>query len=469
VWPPTGLALAALLLYGPRLWPGIFVGALVLNFVETGLSWLPFLGIAAGNTLESLVGALLLTRACDFRPDFGRPRDVAAFLLIGVVGCTMISPTLGVSSLLLSGGLAEGQFSTLWLIWWLGDAGSALAITPILLGIARGTPPWRSLLRRFESWAILACLIATSILGFSGLVTGLAAFATALSPLPVLVWAGSRLGPRGATMASFVIILSAALATAMDSGPFVLGDATEAMILLWAYCMFVGSMALTLAAVIEQRDAAESKYRAEEAERLRVEREKLLLTERQRLTREMHDGLGGQLVSALSMVERGTDAPGEVAEVLRRALDEIRIVIDSLDPETTDLPTSLGKLRARLTPLLRRNGVELMWRVDQVPGLDSFPPERTLHLLRIIQESVTTAIRHAKPERVDVSVTSGTDGARMLRVAICDDGCGLPHDMGRGGRGFQNMQKRARELGGVLRIADANPGTSIELTVPIPR
>ena len=269
-------------------------------------------------------------------------------------------------------------------------------------------------------------------------------------------------------MTSLIIILTAALAVSVGSGPFAIGSETEAIILLWAYAMFIGMTAFTLAAVVEQRDVAERKARSEAAELLRTEKERLLLLERQRLTREMHDGLGGQLVSALSMVERGHAPPAEVAEVLRRALDDIRMVIDSLDPDTTDLTTSLGKLRARIEPLLRRNGIALEWKPDDVPGLDAFSPQAVLHLLRIIQESVTNAMVHAQASRIAVEVTSADDGHRRLRVSIQDDGCGLSQPVSASGRGIRNMKSRAEDLGAVLRIEDASPGTRIELTLPFP-
>ena len=103
-----------------------------------------------------------------------------------------------------------------------------------------------------------------------------------------------------------------------------------------------------------------------EAERLRVQKEGLLLTERARMTREMHDGLGGQLVSTIAMVEGGQCTEREVAESLRRALDDMRVAVDSLDATTPDLTSTLGKLRARLNPLLLRNGVALRWHVEEL-------------------------------------------------------------------------------------------------------
>jgi signal transduction histidine kinase len=214
-------------------------------------------------------------------------------------------------------------------------------------------------------------------------------------------------------------------------------------------------------------DITEAK-RAEE-ERLRVEKEMMLLLERERITREMHDGLGGQLVSTIAMLERGRSTQSEVTEALRRALDDMRIVIDSLDPTTTDLTTSLGKLRVRLEPLLRRNGIELRWRVEDGLGLDEYPPEQSLHFLRIIQEAVTNAIMHAKASEVSVRIHAGDGSDAVLIVEIRDDGEGSPPDVVHAGRGIGNMKSRAKALGAEFRFDRENSGTCIELRVPAPR
>jgi signal transduction histidine kinase len=265
------------------------------------------------------------------------------------------------------------------------------------------------------------------------------------------------------------MVLIATIATASGSGPFVLGTTTEAMLLLWTYGIFVGITAFTLAAVAEQRNHADHRYRSEVEERLRAEKHQLLLLERERLTREMHDGLGGQLVSLLSMVERGVAARNEIAESLRRAIDDIRIVIDSLDPDATDLPASLGKLRSRLEPLLRRNGITLTWSIDNDIRAEIFPPEAVLHVLRIIQEAVTNALRHANACRIDVRMLFGDEEREHLQLSICDDGRGSSTHGTTTGRGLGNMNSRAEKLGAELRIEHTGSGTRIDLSIPLPR
>ena len=468
IWPPAGIALAVLILFGRRFWPGIVIGTWLINLgLPSG--GMASVGVAIGNTLEALISATLLVRVADFRPNLERLRDGVAFLLIGVLGCTTINAMIGAGSVFLFGGIEPSRLPSAMPIWWLSTAGGTLVFTPIVLMIAVGSPSWGSLFRRLESWVVLVLMLVTSLFAFFGQDFGLWGIAASMAPFPILVWAGSRLGPRGAILASFLVIVIATLATGKGLGPFMLGTANDAMIQLWVYSTFMGISAFTLAAVVEQGNAAEHRYRSEEAERLRAQGEQLLLTERERLTREMHDGLGGQLVSALSMVERGLAAPQQVAEAIRRALDDIRIVIDTMDAETTDLPAMLGKLHARLEPLLHRNGIDLRWRMEDISGLEVFPPETALHVLRIIQESVTNTLRHSGAGRVDMKIAAFGDEPRQLHVSIRDDGRGLPTPKPSGGRGLENMKFRAAELGAVLRTEGSRSGTLVDLTIPFPR
>src|SRR5437762_13592128 len=125
VWPPTGIALAAALLLGYRVWPALFVGAFLVNVTTEGSVWTS-LGIASGNTLEGLLGAFLVTRFTGGRNVFGRARDILVFAaLAGLLG-TAVSATIGVTSLALGGYASWGRFGAIWLTWWLGDVAGAL-------------------------------------------------------------------------------------------------------------------------------------------------------------------------------------------------------------------------------------------------------------------------------------------------------------------------------------------------------
>ena len=195
----------------------------------------------------------------------------------------------------------------------------------------------------------------------------------------------------------------------------------------------------------------------------RLERERVLHEERARIMREMHDGLGGQLVSALATAEASDHAPAGVATSLRAALADMRTVIDSLDPRVADLPTLLGLLRTRLEPLVESTDVEIGWHVGELPAGPLFGPEQHLHVLRILQEAFVNALRHAGARRIELH-TRSTPGCVVLSVQ--DDGRGLQGGGG-GGRGLENMRRRAEALGATLEVASLSPGTRVTLTLQL--
>src|SRR5438034_2777800 len=132
VWPPTGIALAAVLLWGHRLWPGIFLGAFLVNFATTG-SPVADLGIAVGNTVEAVLGAWLVNRYAQGTRAFDRAREVFKFVVLAAMLSTVVSATLGVTSLCLGREARWEQYPAIWLTWWLGDMVGALVVAPLLV------------------------------------------------------------------------------------------------------------------------------------------------------------------------------------------------------------------------------------------------------------------------------------------------------------------------------------------------
>jgi len=467
IWPPGGLALAALVLYGLRLWPGIFVGSLVSTLL-LGVEVPVALAIATVSTVKSVIGQVVLCRFLGFRPQLDRLWDVGALLLVGGLSSALIA-SLGATALWLSADLHPDNYVPgLW-IWWRGDLGGVIAVAPLLLVLHDGRPRWSELFTDAEFWLIVLLLGSACYLAFSGLTTGELQGFVAQSPIWLLIWAGARLGVRGAVVISFPTVLTAVYATSRGLGPFVTDSPTTSMSMIWLYCMALGVTGLVIAAAVSQRDLAEDTSQREIAERLRTERGRMLLQQRERIMREMHDGLGGQLVSVLSMVQRGQASPQEIAEGLRRALDDMRIMIDSLESDDEGLRGLLGRLRARLEPLLRRNGLELTWRVDAGPALDALDPQQALHCLRIIQEAVANVIQHAQADHVRITISPDDADASRISIEVSDDGIGGDPITNERGHGMKNMLDRAREVGGEIRFEMGNPGRRVLLSFPVPR
>jgi signal transduction histidine kinase len=224
-----------------------------------------------------------------------------------------------------------------------------------------------------------------------------------------------------------------------------------------------------LNAELEKR--VDEKHRELESnfERMReLERSHVLALERARLMREVHDGIGGQLVSTLAMVETGHVASRDVADALRGALDEMRLVVQSLDPLVDDLPTLLGVVRARVEPRLAAQGLRFEWAVCDLPPMPELGRDGFLHVLRIVQEAITNVVKHAKARVITVrtGLRDGADGRRGVYLEVADDGIGSVGPR-IGGRGVANMRQRADEIGARLSIRAGNPGTRVELWLPL--
>ncbi len=200
-----------------------------------------------------------------------------------------------------------------------------------------------------------------------------------------------------------------------------------------------------------------------------LERDRAVAEERDRIMRDMHDGMGGQLVSTLAMVESGRFTPEGVTAALRGALDDLRLVIDSLDPMEGDLLTVLGTIRGRLEPRLSQHGMRFDWQVADVPVLPDLTPERVLQVLRILQEAITNVVKHAAARTIVVSTgrEPGADGQPLVYVEIRDDGRGMDGAT-KLGRGLANMARRAQALGATLSVESGPKGTSVRLRLPIP-
>jgi anti-anti-sigma factor len=254
IWPPTGIALAALVLGGYRLWPAVALGALLAN-LNTGVPPVTLLGIVAGNTLEALAGAFLLRRVAGFGPGLERVRDVLSLVLFGAVISTMASASIGVTSLLIGGTTSWAHAPSLWRTWWLGDMGGDLIVAPALL-IAATHRRYRWLPGRSIEAALLALLLAgVSVFVFSQSTDIVYAL------FPLLIWAALRFWQAGAALASLLVGAVAVTFTANGKGPFAMNGPDTRLLLAQTFVAGASVTALVLAAVTSER------RRAEEAER----------------------------------------------------------------------------------------------------------------------------------------------------------------------------------------------------------
>ena len=220
-----------------------------------------------------------------------------------------------------------------------------------------------------------------------------------------------------------------------------------------------------LNAELEQRVAEKHAELARSYERMQMmERQQAVVEERGRIMRDMHDGIGAHLISALSLVEHDECSAAEVAAALRECLDDLRLTIDSLEPTENDLLPVMGNLRYRLDERLRRQGIHLDWRVREVPGLACLTPQNVLHILRILQEAFTNIVKHARATSIHVETGLDVAGEHVY-IRVRDNGAGFCGE--RTGRGIASMRHRAKIIGGRLDIQPSAAGTTLNLLLPV--
>lgn len=189
--------------------------------------------------------------------------------------------------------------------------------------------------------------------------------------------------------------------------------------------------------------------------------------ERNRLLREMHDGLGAQLTSALYASRNNQTTTEELSNFLELALDDLRIMMDSMQAFDGDIATLLGQLRYRLERRIQQVGIELEWKVDDLPDFPNMSPQDALNLQRVVQECLVNTIKHAKASKVSLVATMLKPNC--LKILVRDNGCGFDDENNEClGRGLSNLYFRAKEMGARLTInTQPNRGSSVELLIPV--
>jgi PAS domain S-box-containing protein len=266
IWPPTGLALAALILGGPRLWPAVFAGALAANATTAGtLETAAF--IAVGNTLEALVGGFLIERWSSRRDVFSTPAGVVKFALISVGPATAVSATIGVTILCASDFAAWTNFFPIWVTWWLGDAAGALVVTPVIVLWARSD--WR----RF-GWqelrgtaTVLGLAILVGLIAFSPLLPR-SQYSVPLGFLAILplVWAALRRGPRDTATVTLILTGFAIWGAVVHAGPFGQIGRNDAFLLLLTFMISTSVPSLVLSVDVALRRGVDEALRRSQAE-----------------------------------------------------------------------------------------------------------------------------------------------------------------------------------------------------------
>jgi PAS domain S-box-containing protein len=273
VWPPAGLAFAALALLGYRYWPAVAIGAFVAN-AATPVPLATAAGIALGNTLEALLAAHLLRRVSGPRPQLEDPRQTRDLILLAAPIGALASALIGVASLVLTGQLEPGSAPQALSIWWAGDLLGMLVIAPVCFSWA-ARPRAHDTRRLLE---VVALVVGTAAAAEVGLLRSVH-----LPPLeeieytyllfPFVVWAAIRFGPRGGSLVTLVVAMTAVWHTVRGGGPFLLGSAGRTLIAIAFYLLVVAVTGLVVASAVwsERERATRALQRSEERLRLALD------------------------------------------------------------------------------------------------------------------------------------------------------------------------------------------------------
>lgn len=297
-------------------------------------------------------------------------------------------------------------------------------------------------------------------------------------------WSLAYLGSTLTVVAVFWVHDAMTIMDALPGERILLGRLSYSTVLIaiglgltWRFVQALNQADDFTARLVEQVREAEKKLRASFAREEEQSRKEALAAERTRLMRDLHDGLGGQLVSIVAMAEQtgGT----KIGDAARAALKDLRLVIDAMEEIDGDLMLVLGSWRERMAAQLRAHDIALSWQVLKPEGLPIFPglrPWHVIQIVRLLDEAVTNAIKHSGAGTLKVVIDSvaGDDGSPGGRITIEDDGRGFcaqeaSSDPGHrlpGGRGLLNMKKRAEFCGATLDIASGGDGTRVDLWLP---
>ncbi|SEP75647.1 PAS domain S-box-containing protein/diguanylate cyclase (GGDEF) domain-containing protein [Nitrosomonas ureae] len=259
-WPPAGIALAALMVWGFWCWPGIFLGALLVNLTTGDLMLSTASLISLGNTLGPISGAILLKQVVNFKNDFSRSRDLLAFILI-VPGCMLLPSSLGVLALFISDNLVADQIQQAWLGWWFGDIVGIWIFAPLLLvGVTsyKNKPTRHEALNVESIFIIIVCVVIAWVVFGSAFALGDLQLSLAFLVFPPLIWACLRLGTVDAVLAATAISMIAAWGTAQGLGPFVNGSLTLDHFIL---CVFVATNMMIACSITGLQTARKNAHR----------------------------------------------------------------------------------------------------------------------------------------------------------------------------------------------------------------
>jgi signal transduction histidine kinase/CheY-like chemotaxis protein len=479
VWPPAGIALAALLVLGFRVWPGIFIGAFFVNFLTAG-NIFTSLGIASGNTLEALCGAWLVSRFAGGMQVFDRPQNVFKFALAALISTT-VAPTFGVSSLGVGGFAQWSSYWPIWLTWWLGDVSGDLVIAPLLL--LWSVPTTQRKWNKKQAWEVSVLLLLLVVLAET-VFGGWFPISARNYPIsficgPIVIWTAFRFTPRETATGIFVLSAIAIWGTLHGFGPFILQSENQSLLMLQSWTAALTITAMAIAAAIAERNRAHAaiEQQKDAVEAANRTKDNFLAM----LSHELRTPLT-PVMAALDTLEadglRSAESKNSLAMIRRNVELESQLIDDLLDLTRI----AKDKLQLRFGPL---DAHEVVNNVVEICRPEAQARNMTLHLnlrggahhvsgdaakfQQIVWNLLKNAIKFTA-DNGEITISSSNPEPQLLAVAVHDTGIGIaPEIMNRIFDPFEQgehaFQRRYGGLGLGLAIskslAQAHGGTLI--------
>ncbi|MCA9141769.1 MAG: MASE1 domain-containing protein [Planctomycetaceae bacterium] len=473
VWPPTGLAMGAILVFGYRVWPAIVLGLFALTMSGvSALPWPAMLAIAFGNAMEAIAGAWCIrTFSGQSNPLFDA-KTFLWFLGAGVFVCTTISATIGVASLCVAGAASWETSRQLWWTWWLGDATGALLVTPFVVAVFTSDFRWPPRAKVVEG--VIVALTLALICYFVFLdpkATEFRGFSQTLLLMPALAWAAFHFSKLGLSSAVLVVSLVGVWGTANGLGPLAANDANSSLLAAQSSFGLIAGTILLLAALRAQqrRDEKQLRYDQELLRQLIELQEQ----DRRMVAHDIHDGLMQDLVGAHMLVQSvpiASDAATEdsrvnrIAGLLQKAINEGRRLIREMRPMVLDEQGVIEAIQHLIADF--EEHAELVIAFDHDVKFERLEARLEGMIFRMVQESLNNVEKHAKAKYASVRITQ--DGGQ-LKIVVRDDGKGFnPAKVSRRRFGLRSIRERARLVGGTVQIeSEPGKGTSVIIQLPI--
>ncbi len=444
IWPPTGIALAFLIIYGYDLWPAVTIGAFLVNIL-TGASPFVALGIAIGNTLEALIGTYLLRRYVYMYRPFERLQDTLLFIGLISLVATVTSASIGVACLLLGHVITIAEIPNTWFAWWIGDTLGALVLTPFLLTCVRPTRRWNH-----DSLSLIEVASGTLfLLGSNWLIFWYSTNHLQQSPLLYLIlfpliWAGIRFGSRGMTIAIFITSIFAVFSTIHGHGPFASTPPGGGLLFLQ---IFIGSLAVTFLiflSIVKERKHSLVKLN-EHVDELELALEKISSSDKAKndflaiLSHELRNPLA-PVLSSIELMKTNTTLNPEterlvnimethtytMGQILDDILDISRISLEKfkLAKKTVSLQTVIEQSIQTAEPKIKEKDHTFLVKVPTDTIWLSADP---LRLEQILVNLLINAVKYTKPKGSIIFNCRVEED--IVIISIKDNGIGIAPEM----------------------------------------